>query len=656
MKNLTWSKKIYFSAATMLFGFGAFAQNTNILMTVGSDKVSKQEFENVFKKNNSKLAANPDEKTLREYLDLYINFKLKVLEAKSYGMDTAVSFRKELAGYRKQLAAPYLTDKEVTEQLINEAYDRSKKEIRASHILINCKEDASAKDTLAAYNKIMAIRKKILEKKEDFGKVAMESSEDPSAKTNKGDLGFFSVFAMVYSFESACYKAKQGSITMPFRTKYGYHIVKVVDSRPAQGEVKVAHIMLRATAKLSKEDSLRNQNKINEVYKMLEGGQKFEELAKQYSEDKGSAKNGGILPVFGTGKMVPEFESEAFALKNVNDYSKPFATSYGWHIVKLIERKSLPTFDAAKADIKAKISRDSRADINKQSFIVKLKKEYKFTETPASLKKFYSKADSALALSAFKKPETINPKDPIFTIGTSVYTIADYADYLSQYQFNMLKDNMPKAKKEAYDNFVNKTLLDYEENKLDQKYPEFKTLMEEYRDGILLFELTDQKVWSAAVKDTAGLELFFEQNKVNYQWADRLDAKIYTCANEVIANDVRKLIKNKKISEDSLLRRINKTNPLNLAIKSDKFEKGENAIIDGIVWKKSVTPNIVANNTVVFVKVNAKLNAQTKALNEVRGTVTADYQNKLEKEWIGILKQKYPVQVDDTVFRTLFAK
>jgi peptidyl-prolyl cis-trans isomerase SurA len=656
MKNLTWSKKIYFSAATMLFGFGAFAQNTNTLMTVGSDKVGKQEFENVFKKNNSKLAVNPDEKTLREYLDLYINFKLKVLEAKSYGMDTAVSFRKELAGYRKQLAAPYLTDKEVTEQLINEAYDRSKKEIRASHILINCKEDASAKDTLAAYNKIMAIRKKILEKKEDFGKVAMESSEDPSAKTNKGDLGFFSVFAMVYSFESACYKAKQGSITMPFRTKYGYHIVKVVDSRPAQGEVKVAHIMLRATAKLSKEDSLRNQNKINEVYKMLEGGQKFEELAKQYSEDKGSAKNGGILPVFGTGKMVPEFESEAFALKNVNDYSKPFATSYGWHIVKLIERKSLPTFDAAKADIKAKISRDSRADINKQSFIVKLKKEYKFTETPASLKKFYSKADSALALSAFKKPETINPKDPIFTIGTSVYTIADYADYLSQYQFNMLKDNMPKAKKEAYDNFVNKTLLDYEENKLDQKYPEFKTLMEEYRDGILLFELTDQKVWSAAVKDTAGLELFFEQNKVNYQWADRLDAKIYTCANEVIANDVRKLIKNKKISEDSLLRRINKTNPLNLAIKSDKFEKGENAIIDGIVWKKSVTPNIVANNTVVFVKVNAKLNAQTKALNEVRGTVTADYQNKLEKEWIGILKQKYPVQVDDTVFRTLFAK
>jgi peptidyl-prolyl cis-trans isomerase SurA len=625
-------------------------------MTVGSEKVSKQEFENVFKKNNSKMAANPDEKTLREYLDLYINFKLKVLEAKSFGMDTAASFKKELAGYRKQLAAPYLTDKEVTEQLINEAYERSKKELRASHILVNCKEDASPKDTLAAYNKIMAIRKKILDKKEDFAKVAMESSEDPSAKTNKGDLGYFSVFAMVYSFENACYKANQGTVTMPFRTKYGYHIVKVVDSRPAQGEVKVAHIMLRATAKLSKEDSVRNQNKINEVYNLLTSGQKFEELAKQYSEDKGSAKNGGVLPVFGTGKMVPEFESEAFALKNVNDYSKPFTTSYGWHIVKLIERKSLPTFDAAKADIKAKISRDSRADINKQSFIVKLKKEYKFIETPASLKKFYLKADSNLAHTTFKKQETANPKDPIFTIGSTVYTVADYADYLTQYQFNMLKDNMSKAKKDAYDNFVNKTLLDYEENRLDQKYPEFKTLMEEYRDGILLFELTDQKVWSAAVKDTAGLELFFDQNKANYQWADRLDAKIFTCANESIAEDVRKIIKNKKITEDSLLRRINKSNPLNLAIKSDKFEKGENAIIDGIVWKKGVSPNILTNNTVVFVKVNAKLNSQTKALNEVRGTVTADYQNKLEKEWIGVLKQKYPVQVNDAVLRTLFAK
>lgn len=656
MKNLTWSKKIYFSAAAMLIGLSAFAQNANTLMTVGGDKVTKQEFENVFKKNNAKLAANPDEKTLREYLDLYINFKLKVLEAKSYGMDTAASFRKELAGYRKQLAAPYLTDKEVTEQLIMEAYERSKKEIRASHILVTCKEDASPKDTLAAFNKIMAIRKRILEKKEDFGKAAMESSEDPSAKTNKGDLGFFSVFAMVYSFENACYKAKQGVVSMPFRTKYGYHIVKVVDTRPAQGEVKVAHIMLRATAKLTKEDSVRNQNKINEVYKMLTAGQKFEDLAKQYSEDKGSSKYGGVLPVFGTGKMVPEFESEAFALKNVNDYSKPFTTSYGWHIVKLLERKALPSFEAAKADIKAKISRDSRADVNKKSFIVKLKNEYKFTETTASLKKFYAKADSSLAVTAFKKQETANPKDPIFTIGTSVYTIADYADFLSQYQFNMFKDNMPKSKKEAYDNFVNKTLLDYEENRLDQKYPEFKILMEEYRDGILLFELTDQKVWSAAVKDTVGLERFFEQSKANYQWGDRLDASIYTCANESIANEVRKLIKNKKITEDSLLRRINKSNPLNLSIKSDKFEKGENAIVDGLAWKKGVTDNIAANNTVVFVKIKSKINAQTKALNEVRGTVTADYQNKLEKEWIAVLKQKYPVQIDDSVFRTLFAK
>ncbi len=656
MKNLTWSKKIYFSAAAMLIGLSAFAQNANTLMTVGGDKVTKQEFENVFKKNNAKLAANPDEKTLREYLDLYINFKLKVLEAKSYGMDTAASFRKELAGYRKQLAAPYLTDKEVTEQLIMEAYERSKKEIRASHILVTCKEDASPKDTLAAFNKIMAIRKRILEKKEDFGKAAMESSEDPSAKTNKGDLGFFSVFAMVYSFENACYKAKQGVVSMPFRTKYGYHIVKVIDTRPAQGEVKVAHIMLRATAKLTKEDSVRNQNKINEVYKMLTAGQKFEDLAKQYSEDKGSSKYGGVLPVFGTGKMVPEFESEAFALKNVNDYSKPFTTSYGWHIVKLLERKALPSFEAAKADIKAKISRDSRADVNKKSFIVKLKNEYKFTETTASLKKFYAKADSSLAVTAFKKQETANPKDPIFTIGTSVYTVADYADFLSQYQFNMFKDNMPKSKKEAYDNFVNKTLLDYEENRLDQKYPEFKILMEEYRDGILLFELTDQKVWSAAVKDTVGLERFFEQSKANYQWGDRLDASIYTCANESIANEVRKLIKNKKITEDSLLRRINKSNPLNLSIKSDKFEKGENAIVDGLAWKKGVTDNIAANNTVVFVKIKSKINAQTKALNEVRGTVTADYQNKLEKEWIAVLKQKYPVQIDDSVFRTLFAK
>jgi peptidyl-prolyl cis-trans isomerase SurA len=655
MKRFNWYKKTMLSVALTSMVFSVMAQNSEVLMTIGNENVTKKEFEYVFKKNN-KNAQNPDEKSLREYLDLYINFKLKVIEAKSLGMDTVGSFIKELAGYRKQLAAPYLTDKEVNERLINEAWERSQKEIRASHILINCAEDASPKDTLIAYNKILALRKRIVEKKEDFGKVAAENSQDPTAKNNKGDLGYFSAFAMVYPFENVCYNTKVGNVSMPIRTRYGYHIVKVVDARPAQGEIKTAHIMIRFNEIATKQDTISTKSKIDEIYTRLLKGEKFEELAKQYSEDKASAKNGGAMQFFGTGKMVFEFEQQAFALKNIGDYSKPFTTPYGWHIVKLLERKAPPAFEKAKEDLKAKINRDTRSDLNKISFVNKLKKSYSFTENTKSLETFYNGLDSAILKSTFKKAQAKNPKDVLFSFNGKTITVSDFADYVVTAQLSVSKESAFKAKKELYDNFVSKSLIDYEETRLDSKYPEFKALMEEYRDGILLFELTDQRVWSAAVKDTAGLESFFKQNQSKYIWPDRLNATIYTCANADIAKEVRSLIKNKKISQDSLLRRVNKQNPLNLTIKTDKFEKGENAIIDGIAWKKGVSKDIPSNNNVVIVNVKEKLPSQPKLLSEVRGAATADYQTYLEKNWLETLRKKYPVSVNEPVFKSLVSK
>ncbi len=655
MKRFNWYKKTMLSVALTGMVFSVMAQNSEVLMTIGKENVTKKEFEYVFKKNN-KNAQNPDEKSLREYLDLYINFKLKVIEAKSLGMDTVGSFIKELAGYRKQLAAPYLTDKEVNEKLINEAWERSQKEIRASHILINCAEDASPKDTLIAYNKILALRKRIVEKKEDFGKVAADNSQDPTAKNNKGDLGYFSAFAMVYPFENVCYNTKVGNVSMPIRTRFGYHIVKVVDSRPAQGEIKTAHIMIRFNDKATKQDTISAKGKIDEIYARLLKGEKFEELAKQFSEDKASAKNGGAMQFFGTGKMVIEFEQQAFALKNIGDYSKPFTTPYGWHIVKLLERKAPPTFEKSKEDLKAKINRDTRSDLNKISFVNKLKKSYSFSENLNSLQVFYSDIDSAILKSTFKKSQAKNPKDVLFSFKGKTVTVGDFADYITTAQLSVTKESAFKAKKELYDNFVSKSLIDYEETQLDSKYPEFKALMEEYRDGILLFELTDQRVWSAAVKDTTGLENFFKQNQNKYIWPDRLNATIYTCANAEIAKEVRSLIKNKKISQDSLLRRINKQNPLNLTIKTDKFEKGENAIIDGIAWKKGVSKDITSNNNVVIVSVKEKLPSQPKQLSEVRGAATADYQTYLEKNWLETLRQKYTVSVNEPVFKSLVSK
>lgn len=656
MTRINWYKRTVLSVVCTGMAFSLMAQSSDVLMTIGKENVTKKEFEYVFKKNNNKNAANPDEKSLREYLDLYINFKLKVIEAKSLGMDTVNSFVKELGGYRKQLAAPYLTDKEVNEKLILEAWDRSQKEIRASHILINCAEDASPKDTMAAYNKIMNLRRRVVDKKEDFAKVALEASQDPSAKSNKGDLGYFSVFAMVYPFETVCYNTKVGSVSMPFRTKFGYHIIKVYDQRPAQGEVKVAHIMLRTGDKSLAVDSLKAKEKAQEIYSRLLKGEKFEELAKQYSEDKSSARAGGVLPMFGTGKMVMDFEAQSFALKNPGDYSKPFTTPYGWHIVKLIEKKGPPSFEKSKEDIKARINRDVRSDLNKVSFIAKLKKNYQFSENKKTLATFYTNIDSAIVKSTFKKSMAKNPSEVLFIIQDKKYLVSDFSTYIEANIGSVAKESAIKAKSDLYDNYVNKSLMDYEESRLDVKYPEFKSLMEEYRDGILLFELTDQKVWSAAVKDSAGLDAFFRNNQAKYMWPDRLNASIYTCANEDVAKEVRGLLKNKKVSQDSILRRVNKSNPLNLTIKSDKFEKGDHHIIDDINWKKGTTKNIAVNSTVVFVVVKEKIPSQPKMLSEVRGAATAEYQNYLEKVWLDTLRGKYPVSVNENVFKSLIAK
>ena len=347
-----------------------------VLMTVAGEDVTKSEFEKVFKKNN-KSAGAVDQKALSDYLELYINYKLKVKEASELGLDTAATFVSELNGYRKQLSQPYLIDKEVSDKLMHEAYDRMQKDVRASHILIKCGPDELPKDTLEAYNKAMKARERVM-KGEDFGKVAKEVSEDPSAKDNMGDLGFFTAMQMVYPFESAAFNSKIGDVSMPVRTKFGYHIIKKTDERKDPGEVFSAHIMVRAGKGTTPDDSAKAVQKINEINGKLKAGGNFEELAKQYSDDQGSAKNGGVLPSFKTGRMVPEFESAAFALKNKGDISEPIKTQYGWHIIKLINRKEIGTYEEMQSELKASIGKDSRSEVSKSSMVNKIKKEYKF--------------------------------------------------------------------------------------------------------------------------------------------------------------------------------------------------------------------------------------------------------------------------------------
>ncbi|MES2593311.1 MAG: peptidylprolyl isomerase [Bacteroidota bacterium] len=654
MNKGIFSKALVLPLALLTFNSITAQKNQDaVLMTIGSHKVTVAEFQNVYHKNNAAEIKN-DNKSLNDYVDLFVNFKLKVIEAEEMRLDTSKAFKDELAVYRKQLAQPYLTDKDVNEKLLKETYGRLQEDVRASHILVKVTENALPKDTLEAYNKIMKIRSRIL-KGEDFNKVAAEKgiSDDPSSKDNGGDLGYFTAMQMVYPFETAAYTTKVGDISMPVRTRFGYHIIKINDRRKAQGEVLVAHIMVKTPPNMSKEDSLNAYTKISEIYSKLKAGAKFDELATQFSDDKTSAKKGGELTWFGTNKMPIEFEKASFALQNKNDFSAPLKTKYGWHVIKLMDKKGLESFETMKNELKDKVTKDSRSQVGRTSLIAKLKTEYKFKENIAARDEFYKVIDSTLFDARWDASKASALKKPLFNLNEKTYTQTDFANYVASHQSKRPKTDEKMLINQIYKQFVEETVIAYEESRLDQKYPEFKALMEEYHDGILLFELTDRKVWSKAVKDTVGSKEFYEKNKSNYMWEERADASVYSSADAAIAKQVRSFLTDKKAEKD-ILTEINKNSQLNLQAESRLFTKGENEFVDK-QWKVGISPDLISekDKKVIIVAVNKIVPPSPKSYLDAKGIVTADYQNYLEKEWLTELKKKYAVSIDKNVLTTI---
>jgi len=502
------------------------------VLTIGGDKIPTEDFRYVYDKNNGKSADAYSKASLEEYLQLYTKFKLRVKEAESLGLDTTQAFKTELAGYQKQLAQPYLTEKEVTDMLVKQAYDRMKEEIRASHILIFCPLEADPKDTLIAYNKILALRDRI-SKGEDFGQVAAESSEDPSAKTNKGDLGYFTALSMVYEFEDAAYNTKVGSVSKPVRTKFGYHLIKVVDRRPSQGQIHVAHIMARYSQGMSVEDSIITKNKIDEIYKELQSGVAWNQLCAEFSDDVNTKNKGGELQWFSTGKMIPSFENAAFTLTTPGQYTQPVRTPYGWHIIKLLERKPLGSFEELEPSIRAKVTKDSRSDLNRKMLIIRLKRENNFTENTKALDYAISKADSSLLIGNWVFQQSDKNKATLFTINKEKYSVEKFFEFVADKQ-HAVKNTSPQVymKNILYTDFVNSSLIAYEEAHLSDKYVDYKMLLKEYHDGILLFQMMEDKVWNKASADTAGLKNFYRQNTSKYVWGDRAHAYILSAVDK----------------------------------------------------------------------------------------------------------------------------
>ena len=573
-------------------------------------------------------------------------------------LDTIQSLVNELAGYRKQLAKSYLTDREITEALVKDAYDRSLKEVNVAHILVKCDENANPADTLAAYKKAMEIRKRLI-KGEDFGKLASELSDDPSANQNKGDIGYFSVFQTVYPFESAAFNTKAGEISFPVRTSFGYHLVKGIAQRPAQGEVLVAHILRKFPENATAEQKDAVARQIDSIYSQLVSGKlAFADAVAKYSEDRTSKGKNGELPWFSTGRMVPDFERGAFALKANGELSKPVQTTYGWHIIKRIDKKTIPTFEEAKADFKRKVERDARSQVAKSFLIDRIKKENGFSENVPNKVLFFKVVDSSLVYGRFIADSLkLDLKKPLFVLAGKTYSLSDFAKNIEKTNRRRSDKNKDQLLTEYYDNFVAQTCLEYEESQLENKKPEFASLMKEYRDGILLFELTDRKVWNFALKDTLGLNKFYEANKNKYKWNERVEVEIFNCSDKKIAQEAYKLAAKSKTAGDIQLK-LNKENiNSKVSVIPGKYEKGQYDVVDQTNWVVGTSPlKMLADSSYQFVRINKVSKPEPKTLKEAKGFIISDYQEFLEKNWMEELRAKYPIIVSNEVFRALIKK
>ena len=518
--------------------------------TLGTYPVPANEFAYVYRKNNSAAPDYGTRQSVNDYLDLYTNFRLKVLEAEQKGLDTTQAFKRELDGYRQQLAQPYLTEKSVTDKLVREAYDRMSQEVSASHILIRVAPDATPQDTLAAYQRIDKLRQQALAGT-DFGQLARTQSEDPSAKENGGKLGYFTAMQMVYPFESAAYKTPVGQISAPIRTRFGYHLIKVNDKRAAQGEIKVAHLMIRMNANAAKSDSLTAKKKVDELYSRLKKGENWDKLVAQFSEDAGSAANGGELPPFGTGRMIPSFEEVAFKLQKPGDIAAPVQTPYGWHIIKLIERQPVAKFADVESTLKSKVAKDSRSELNKAAFLKRVRQEDQFAENATAKTYVFSKADTALVAGRYKyvaptapaktAKGAANDNSALFTIKGKPYLVKDFLTYAQQNQRPRTGAQPAFAMQQLYDQYVEQSLTEFEKGSLETKYEDYRMLVKEYRDGILLFQLMDEKVWSKAIEDTVGLKKYFADNQAKYQWDQRVQGSVVSTATPALRTQVKQL-------------------------------------------------------------------------------------------------------------------
>ncbi len=628
-----------------------------VLFTVAGTPVHVSEFEYIYSKTNGEKADFSRE-SLDEYLDLYIKFKLKVQKAKDMQLDTIAQLQQELSGYRRQLADSYLIDKQVTDKLVREVYDRSKEDVNISHILVTVGSNAVAEDTLQAYQKITAIEKRI-RNGEDFAEVAKQESEDGSTAKNGGYIGYLKpVFPNgFYDIETAAYRLNAGEVSEPIRSKFGYHLIKVNEKRPARGEIEAAHVLIRTQERASEEAKA----KIDSLYDALENGAAFENVARFHSEDKRTARNGGNLGLFGINKYEKVFEDAAFSLKEDEEYSRPFESSVGWHIIKRISLRTLQPYNVEKRRLETMVKRDARFEEARSAMVEKIKRESALKEDEAALDNFINSLDETFFARNWR-PDESKPQGTLFSfndeyeVNTGAFARFLYTN--TRRRSSMASQGVETAVRTFYDDFLAAEALKYEETKLEEKYPDFKSLMREYEEGILLFEATKMLVWDKASQDTTGLKAFYEQSDKKYKWNERAQVSIYNVPDQYAeeVEKIRDFAQNHSPAE--VLEKFNGEKRV-ITVTEQRFEKGRDKAADRIDWQVgaiSRNRKDASLGITEFMKIEKILPAQNKTLAEARGYIIADYQDHLEKEWVETLEKEYKVKVYKKIFEKMIRK
>ncbi len=641
---------------TLVFGSLLAQQNDPVLFTVAGKPILLSEFEYIYNKNNGK-DADYSLKSLTDYLNLYTKFKLKVQAARDMKVDTIPALIKELEGYRQQLTTSYLNDKEVVDKLAREVYERQKKDLLINHILFSLSPNAQGEDTLKSYN-LAANAIRMLGTGMKWSDAAKMSNDLNSAQKN-GRLGWFSSMFPegFYKLENAAYSLKPGEVySKPIRTRLGYHVLQLEAERPAYRRMEAAHIFIKKSSRGNPD--IIAQAKADSIYKKLVEGQNFEELARVLSDDKTSAVQGGSIGYIGINQFEPAFEEAAFKLDKDGAISKPVESSIGWHIIKRLHKDDELPYERAKRKIQVDIQRDERFSIAQSSLIEKIKMESGYKENEAVLKSFAAKMDTNFYTYKWKLPEDLKD-EALFTLGKEEFGLAEFAEFVKNNTRLRLQGGENKEVLSTLRNMLkeysSQKCLHFEEGKLEDKYPDFKALMREYREGILLFEATKNVVWDRASEDTTGLRAFYDKNKDKYRWDER--AVILTISidttDKKLADNIFKFCKKSGIDATFA-----KFDPAKKFISYQKaiVEKKTPDAYKGLTFAKGASTDLKLDHDLTsynFRLITELLPAGHKSLEEARGYVIADYQDHLEMLWVDELRNKYPVNVNQDVFNKL---